>query len=40
MVDFILLLFTLAMFAGGFWCGKTFNTYEAMLKRWKAWLSE
>lgn len=38
MVDLILFGFTVAMFAGGFWCGAKFGTYTEMLARGKAWL--
>jgi len=35
MVDLILLTFVGTVFAGGFWCGKTFKTTAAMLERIK-----
>lgn len=37
MVDLILLGFTAAMFAGGFWCGAKFGTYSQMAARAKTW---
>lgn len=36
MVDFILLSFAVGAFAGGFWCGKKFGTFGAMLSAGKA----
>lgn len=42
MVDFILLSFSLGMFAAGWWCGKTFNTVgqavDAATAKVKGWL--
>lgn len=37
MVDFILLVFVVCVFAAGFWAGKTFLTYGAAAARAKAW---
>ena len=30
MIDFILITFCASMFAGGFWCGKTYGSVKAM----------
>lgn len=38
MVDLILFGFTVAMFAGGFWCGNKYRTYSAMWQAAKDWL--
>ena len=32
MVDLILFFFASSMFAGGFWCGAKYQTYDAMIK--------
>lgn len=37
MIDLILLVFVLAVFAAGFWCGKKFRTFAAMRAAAKAW---
>lgn len=43
MIDFILWTFWIATFAGGFWCGKKFQTVEAMFvaakAKIKSWLA-
>ncbi len=31
MVDFILFCFVVGVFAGGFWCGKTFSSFGSMI---------
>ena len=40
MIDFILITFCASMFAGGFWCGKTYGSVKAMkdavMKRFNA----
>lgn len=38
MVDLILLIFVLAVYAAGFWCGARYSTVAAMLGRGKDWL--
>lgn len=30
MIDFILFVFVLTVYAGGFWCGKTYGSFKAM----------
>ena len=37
MIDLILLVFVLAVFAGGFWCGQKFRTIAGMRAAVKAW---
>lgn len=37
MVDLILLVFVLAVFAVGFWCGQKFQTAAAMVTAVKGW---
>ncbi len=37
MVDLILLVFVLAVFAAGFWCGNKFRTVAAMKSAIAAW---
>ena len=37
MVDLILLVFVLAVFAAGFWCGQKFKTTAAMVTAFKGW---
>ncbi len=33
MVDFILIVFVVGVFAGGFWCGKTFSSVGEMIDK-------
>ena len=33
MINVILFAFTVGVFAGGFWCGKTYGSFKAMCKR-------
>ena len=37
MVDLILLVFVLAVFAAGFWCGQKFRTVAGMKSAIAAW---
>jgi hypothetical protein len=37
MIDLILALFTVGVFAGGFWCGAKYRTYGEMWKALKAY---
>lgn len=37
MIDLILLVFVLAVFAAGFWCGQKFRTFAAMRSAVKSW---
>jgi len=39
MVDFILFVFMLGVFAGGFWCGKKFGSLVAMKDAFIKWIS-
>lgn len=33
MIDFILFVFVLCVFAGGFWCGRTYGSVKSMVRR-------
>ena len=37
MVDLILMIFVLAVFAAGFWCGKKYRTVAGMKSAIAAW---
>lgn len=37
MIDLILLVFVLAVFAAGFWCGQKFRTTAGMVEAIKGW---
>lgn len=39
MVDLILLVFVLAVYAAGFWCGQKFRTVAAMKTAFVAWFN-
>lgn len=39
MIDLILLTFCAGLFAGGFWCGKTFSSFVAMKNAALKWFN-
>lgn len=40
MIDFILLLFAVALLCAGFWLGKTYHTWDGVKRAAKAKLNE